>query len=100
MAQHAVLALDYETAIRAADATPYNSQQSSSLSFVVRCAIEDGLYDMAAESASKIRYRSDRDKMIIEVIEARKREFSASEPSLSDANRIDRASMACFDEVG
>ena len=35
VAQHAVLLMDYWTAIRAAEATPYNSEQAFNLSFVV-----------------------------------------------------------------
>ena len=99
VAQHAVLVFDYGIAVRAAAATPYKSEQARSLSFVARCAIEDGLYDVAAEAASKIIYKSDRDSLKIKVIEARKRAFSTSELSLSDTIRVNRTSMACFDEV-
>lgn len=96
VAQHAVLVRDYVTAIKAAAATPYNYDQARHLAFVVRCAIEDELYDAAAEAANRVTYTSDRDKMKIEVIEARKRAYSTSEPALSDAYRIGRVHMACF----
>ena len=63
VAQDAVLKKDYWTAIRAASATPYSSAQAKNLGFVVRCAIEDGLYDFAAEAANKVKYISDRDRL-------------------------------------
>ena len=73
VAQDAVLARDYWTAIRAASASPSDSAQVENLTFVGRCAIEDGQYDFAAEAADKIRTNSARDSLKIEVIEARKR---------------------------
>ena len=91
VAEDAVLMRDYWTAIRAASATPYSSAQAKNLGFVVRCAIEDGLYDFAAEAASKVRYRSARDRLKIDVIEARRRTTSDLRP-LDD----DREAMACF----
>lgn len=91
VAQDAVLAKDYWTAIRAASATATNSAQAKSLAFVVRCAIEDGLYDLAAEAAGEIRITSDRDEAKIEVIKARRWEATGVVPS-----HLGRESMACF----
>ena len=94
VAQDAVLKRDYWTAIRAASATPYSSAQAKNLGFVVRCAIEDGLYDFAAEAADKVTYTSDRDRLKIDVIEARRRATSKVEPLEGD-----REAMACFSLV-
>ena len=91
VAQHAVLLMDYWTAIRAADASPGSSSQAESLSFVVKCAIEDGKYEMAAEAAARIGGNSTRDRMRNEVIDARK---SAS--SVQSLSGVDRTGMACF----
>ena len=93
-AQDAVLRRDYWTAIRAASATPYNSSQAENLAFVVRCAIEDQLFDFAAEAADKVRLTSDRDRLKIEVIEARREVALELSPNMSD--RASRESMACF----
>lgn len=73
VAENAVLVRDYWTAITAASASPSTSAQANNLTFVGRCAIEDGQYDFAAEAAAKIRATSPRDSLKIEVIEARKR---------------------------
>ena len=94
VAQHAVLDRDYWTAIRAASATPSSSAQAKNLDFVVKCAIEDGLYDIAAEAAAKVRFTSDRDRLKIDVIEARRRATSDVMPS-----DVDRESMDCFSSV-
>jgi hypothetical protein len=93
VAQDAVLKKDYWTAIRAASATPYSSAQAKNLGFVVRCAIEDGLYDFAAEAANKVKYTSDRDRLKLDVIEARRRATSKVEPLEGD-----REAMACFSQ--
>ena len=93
VAQDAVLKKDYWTAIRAASATPYSSAQAKNLGFVVRCAIEDGLYDFAAEAANKVKYTSDRDRLKLDVIEARRRATSKAEPLEGD-----REAMACFSQ--
>ena len=91
VAQHAVVLMDYWTAIRAADASPSSSSQANSLSFVVRCAIEDGEYDMAAEAASRISGSTTQDEMRNEVIEARR-----IAPSVQPTSIGDRSEMACF----
>ena len=91
VAQDAVLTMDYWTAIRAASATPSSSAQANNLAFVVRCAIEDGLHDLAAVAANKIRSSSARDRLKIEVITARRQATSEVVPS-----SVDRESMACF----
>ena len=91
VSRHAVLLLDYWTAIRAAEATPYNNEQASNLSFVVRCAIEDGEYDLAAEAASRINYSSNRDRMLNQAINAQRLAISESKPSPQN-----RESMSCF----
>ena len=96
VAQDAVLTRDYWTAIRAAAATPSSSQQARSLAFVVRCAIEDGLYVLAAEAASRISATGARDSLKIEVIEARRQSDSEVVPSPVD--RVSRESIACFTE--
>ena len=88
VAQDAVLDRDYWTAIRAASATPSSSAQAKNLDFVVKCAIEDGLYDIAAEAAAKVKFTSDRDRLKIDVIEARRRATSDVMPS-----DVDRESM-------
>ena len=93
VAQDAVLKKDYWTAIRAASATPSSSAQAKNLGFVVRCAIEDGLYDFAAEAANKVKYTSDRDRLKLDVIEARRRATSKVEPLEGD-----REAMACFSQ--
>ena len=93
VAQDAVLKKDYWTAIRAASATPYSSAQAKNLGFVVRCAIEDGLYDFAAEAANEMKYTSDRDRLKLDVIEARRRATSKVEPLEGD-----REAMACFSQ--
>ena len=94
VAQDAVLKKDYWTAIRAASATPSFSAQAKNLAFVVRCAIEDELYDLGAEAADRVKYRSDRDRLKIDVIEARKRATSEVVPLVAN-----RESMACFSSV-
>ena len=94
VAQDAVLTRDYWTAIRAASATPWNSAQAKNLAFVVRCAIEDRLYVLAAEAADKIKTNSARDRLKIEVIEARRWSTSEILPSY-----VDRESMACFNSL-
>ena len=94
VAQNAVLKRDYWTAIRAAFATPSSSAQAKNLAFVVECAIEDGLYDTAAEAADKVKATSARDRLKIDVIEARRRATSEIVPS-----DVDRESMACFGSV-
>ena len=73
VAENAVLVRDYWTAITAASASPSSSAQAENLTFVGRCAIEDGQYNFAAEAADKIHSSSDRDRLKIEVLEARKR---------------------------
>lgn len=73
VAQNAVFVRDYWTAITAASASPSSSAQAANLIFVGRCAIEDAKYNLAAEAADKIRTRSARDSLKIEVLEARKR---------------------------
>lgn len=97
-AEDAVLERDYWTAIRAASATPSNSAQARNLAFVVRCAIEDGLYDLAAKAAGKTRLTSDRDRFKIEVIQARRQaeRRASSEIITSRLSRVSRESMACF----
>lgn len=97
VAQHAVLQNDYWTAIRAASATPYNSEQAVHLSFVVRCAIEDGEYRLAAEAANQIKYNSVRDLLKIEVIEARR--LATFELDRLRYERASRISMACFSSL-
>ena len=99
VAQHAVLELHYETAITAASAIPSSSVQSKALSFVVSCAIEDGLFNFAAEAASQIESYASRDTQKIRVIEARKRVSSDAEPFLSEVTRFYRSSMACFNDL-
>ena len=101
VAQDAVLERDYWTAIRAASATSSSSAQAKNLAFVVECAIEDSLYDFAAEAADKVKYTSDRDRLKINAIEARRRATSEATPIASEAmpSAVDRESMACFNSV-
>ena len=94
VAQHAVLESDYWTAIRAASATPYKSEQAEHLSFVVRCAMEDGIYRLAAEAADQIKYDSVRDLLKVEVIEARR--LATFELDRLRYEQASRLSMACF----
>lgn len=89
--QDAVLNRDYWTAIRAASKSPSSSAQARSLGIVVKCAIEDGLYDSAAEAADRVKITSARDRLRIDVIEARKQETSDVQPSDGD-----RHTMACL----
>ena len=98
VAEDAVLRMDYWTAIRAASATPYSSDQATNLAFVVACAIEDDLYDFASEAADKVRYTSNRDRLKVDVLKARRRATSEVTPVASEAIRstVDRESMACF----
>ena len=91
VAQDAVLRMDYWTAIRAASATPYASEQAKNLGFVVRCAIEDGLYDLAAEAARNVTYSSESDQLKLLVIKARKQATHTVEPLENN-----RESMDCF----
>ena len=86
-----MLKRDYWTAIRAASASPSSSARAANLGFVVKCAIEDGLYDFAATAADKVPRTSDRDRLKINVIEARRRTTSTVEPVDGD-----RESMACL----
>jgi len=95
--QDAVLTKDYWTAIRAAGASPSSSSQARSLGLVVRCAIEDGLYDLAAKAASKVRSPSSRDSLKIKVIDARR--MADSEVATSSVGRDNRRSMACFSSI-
>ena len=97
VAQNAVLLGDYLTAIKAASATPSSSAQATNLAFVVRCAIEDGLYDFAAEAADKVKVTSARDSLKVEVIEARGRTpLDKGQPTDGTGSHADRESMACF----
>ena len=91
VAQDAVINMDYWTAIRAADASPSSASEAQSLSLVVRCAIEDGKYDMAAAAAAKIGNNADRNQMQVEVIAAR-RAASSAQTSYGG----DREKMTCF----
>lgn len=97
-AEDAVLERDYWTAIRAASATPSNSAQARNLTFVVRCAIEDGLYDLAADAAGKTKIISDRDRLKIEVIEARRKAEKRANTEIvtSRLSRMSRETMNCF----
>ena len=91
VAQDAVIKVDYWTAIRAADASPGEPSEAQSLSFVARCAIEDGEYDMAGEAASKVESDDVRNKIQLEVIAARK-----AAPSGRATYDGDRENMNCF----
>lgn len=99
VAQNAVVLGDYRTAIRAASATPSSSAQAENLEFVVKCAIEDRLYNLAADAADEIKTTSSRDRLKIEVIEARRWAGVGDETRPRDVMRsdIDRNSMTCFD---
>ena len=93
VAQDAVIRSDYWTAIRAASASPSASYQARNLSVVVRCAIEDGKHDVAADAAAKKRNTTSRDQMRIEVISARKEAQTAQiSPAIDD-----REKMVCLD---
>ena len=94
VAQHAVLLGDYRTAIRAAAATSWPSNQGENLAFVVRCAIEDGFYDVASSAADRVESSSQRDSLKLEVIKATKEATSTEETTPIS---VDRESMACFD---
>ena len=94
VAQHAVLANDYWTAIRATSATPWKSEQAKNLRFVVRCAIEDGLYSLAADAAEKVKYDSNRDTLKVEVIEARR--LATFELDRLPFEQASRETMSCF----
>ena len=91
VAQDAVINMDYWTAIRAADASPSSASEAQSLSFVARCAIEDGNYDMAAEAAARIGSSAARNQMQLEVIAERKAASSAQ-----TSYDGDRENMICF----
>ena len=99
--QNAVLLRDYRTAIRAASSTPSRSAQAENLAFVVVCAIEDELYDLAAEAADKISVSSERDRLKIEVIESRKNATSDYKTRHEDViiSYVDRDSMNCFSSL-
>ena len=99
VAQNAVLVKDYKTAIRAVSATPSEYTQAKSLEFVVRCAIEDGLYDLAAEAAAEVRSSSSRDRLKIEVIEARRWATTNDKTRFTETDPvIDRNFMSCFND--
>ena len=91
VAQDAVIKRDYWTAIRAADASPGSTSEAQSLALVVRCAIEDGEYNMAAKAAARIRSTTARNQMQLEVIAARK-----SAPSVQNPYSGDREKMTCL----
>ena len=101
VAQNAVVLRDYRTAIRAASAAPTYSAQANSLAFVVGCAIEDGLYDLAAEAAGKVKTTSVRDRLKIKVIESRKKSTSDYKTRHEDVivSLVDRESMTCFSSL-
>ena len=101
VAQNAVLLRDYRTATRAASVTPSSSAQAKNLAFVVGCAIEDGLYDLAAEAADKVKTTSVRDRLKIEVIESRKKSTTDYKTRHEDViiSQVDRESMACFSSL-
>ena len=101
VAQNAVLLRDYRSAIRAASATPSYSAQATNLAFVVACAIEDGLYDLAAEAADKVTVTSVQDRLKIEVIESRKKATTDYKTRHEDViiSQVDRESMACFSSL-
>ena len=94
VAQDAVINTDYWTAIRAADASPNDTSEAQSLSFVARCAIEDGNHDIAAEAAARIESDTVRNQMQLEVISARK-----SAPSTQTPYGGNRDNMTCFNVV-
>lgn len=94
VAKHAVLLADYWTAIRAASATPNTSTQAENLKFVTRCAIEDRLYDLAAEAANEIKHSTTRDQWKLRVVQARG--TATPEPQTPLPSRANRGSMACM----
>ena len=92
VAEDAVLHEDYWTAIRAADATPWGRDQAANLGFVVRCAIEDGLFNMASEAANRVRWAEPRSSLTVQVIAARKQ---ATLKAVSV--QANREALVCFD---
>ena len=69
VATTAVAAFDYETAIAAGRATLSATAMGETLSFVARCAVQDGLFDKADEAVRDIPSSSVRSKITNEILE-------------------------------
>ena len=69
IATAAVGEFDYETAITAGRATLNSTASGETLSFVARCAAQDGLFDKADEAVRYIRSSSVRSKITNEILE-------------------------------
>ena len=70
VATTAVAKFDYETAIAAGRATP-TTGRGATLSFVARCAAQDGLFDNADEASTSIPNTIVRSKIKNEILEIR-----------------------------
>ena len=92
VAQQAILHGEYPIAIDAAAATPYLDNQAHNLAFVVRCAIEDGVFGSAMRAADLVEQTSSRDELISEVLAAQKRNILTPPTSVAS-----RTSMSCFE---
>ena len=69
VATAAVSEFDYETAIIAGRATRSSTASGQTLSFVARCAAQDGLFDKADKAVSYIPSSSVRSKVTNEILE-------------------------------
>ena len=98
VAVQAILLGDYWTAITAAAATPIASEQASTLELVMECAIEDGLYSMATEAASRTSSSYSRGRLMVMALKARE---SAIKDQVSAGSvpreRPARNSMSCLE---
>ena len=93
----AVLLGDYWTAIKAAAATPSHAKQASNLEIVVECAIEDGLYSMAAEAASRVSGHSAQSRLMIMALEAKESAIrEQSSPGTVPKERPSGGDMLCL----
>ena len=70
VATNAIIIDDYWTAIRAASLTPILSDQSTNLELVVKCAIEEGKFDIALEAASSVYLHSSQSRLTVMALEA------------------------------
>jgi hypothetical protein len=67
---------DYETSITAGQSTPVLTKRVETLTFVARCAAQDGLFETADEAATYIPNITDRASIKIEILEMRHRQVT------------------------
>ena len=84
VAEFAVREGDYATAIEAGAYSPSSHEGAKTLSFVALCAAEEGLYETAYQTASKVRISAVESKVKREILNLRNRRSSDVAPSIDD----------------